>query len=324
MTTIPSAVPPKIVQRPWLTIDKLNPSTQRQKTESKTNRSSSPSPSVLSKQPTGTGRSPKQPKRASRKTQHYPIFEECSHLAATKEAADLLYSMSRDSFPSGYSYDGEHLTYKRRKTESSISISNDPHTALHYICTFMSRNSGHMSEEATLIVGDTGKGRPRLADMKWSDVRRKDLRKVLLWDYIRRTRDQLELNASEARELEGTINTAYILGHINSSNVDFSGGHIRSIGGLYFDDQTRRIYFDYANTAPKASSAKAKTNDIDKNEKRCIKRAFYPYIKYLQKYSSPIQPDKMIISYSMNSPTVYDRDATGSGSETFSEGTSCP
>ena len=211
-----------------------------------------------------------------------PIFEECAKLATDPTWKIIFEEASFGKLPRGFTYKDGFITHKIRNKTSRVEISTDPHLALVECIDFFKTKAGIMSEndqrkareefEEYLIQSGS------LVPQKWSEIRRKKVKDVLISTFISKLGHEISLKKKKKKDLHNKIYLGFILGCFGNDQVNLVDGYISSIGGLNFDEINRRFYIDYLQ-APKQLK---KSRHNDKSETKAKNSFYLLWVKFLE------------------------------------------
>lgn len=209
------------------------------------------------------------------------IFKECSQLVTDQTWKNIFNEASYGKLPRGFTFKDGHVTHKIRNKTSRIELNADPQRALQESLEFFKEKAGIMSqddqkkareefEEFLLVSGS-------LYPTKWSEIRKKKVKEVLVSSYICKVAKELTLDQKEKEDLRNKIYLGFILGCFGNDNIELEEGYIKNIAGLNYDSSKKTFIINYKE-APKQSK---KSRRPEKTTKP--KTSFYTlWIKFLE------------------------------------------
>jgi len=247
----------------------------------------------------------------------HPIFKDCADRVTDPTWKNIFNEASFGKLPKGFTYKDGYITHKIRNKIARIQISDDPDRAVNECISFFKEKAGIMSledhkkakedfEEYLLKSGS-------LLPTKWSEIRKKKVKDVLISTFITRLSKELGLTQQEKNDLRNKIYLGFILGCFGNEQVKLDNGYIRNIAGLDFDQETRSFRIDYSQ-APKQIKKSRRTEKVSKQ-----KNSFYTlWIKFLESLkkrvakcnSLPTSPEEVGRQHEVT--YVCDRDSSSS------------
>ncbi|MHB1571915.1 MAG: hypothetical protein ACYC0H_22290 [Solirubrobacteraceae bacterium] len=210
-----------------------------------------------------------------------PIFKECADLVEDPTWKTIFNESALGKLPRAFTFKDGYITHKIRNKISRINFSTNPEVAIKECIHFFKEKAGIMSQE------DQRKAREEFEDYllksgalcpnRWSEIRKKKVRDVLISTFIARLTREIGLSITEKADLRNKIYLGFILGCFGNEQVELKDGYIRNITGLEFDPDTRTFYIDYS-LAPKQIK---KSRRVEKPGRP--KNSFYIlWIKFLE------------------------------------------
>lgn len=107
----------------------------------------------------------------------------------------------------------------------------------------------------------------------WSDIKKKNIKDVLIDMYVIEVRKKYNLLLYQARILRSIIHTGILFKAIEGNDITMEDGNIKMINGLTFDNQTIHNNLDLYNTETITS-----TNTADNNHRETMSKLWAKYI----------------------------------------------
>ena len=210
-----------------------------------------------------------------------PIFKECADMVTDQTWKTIFNEASFGKLPRGFTYKDGYITHKIRNKVTRIEISTDPEIAINECLHFFKEKAGIMSQEdqkkAKEDFEDYLLKSGALCPQRWSEIRKKKIKDVLISTFIAKLGKEIGLSSNEKADLRNKIYLGFILGCFGNDQVELDNGYIRNIAGLDFSQETRDFYIDYSR-APKQLK---KSRRVEKATKP--KNSFYTlWIKFLE------------------------------------------
>ena len=209
------------------------------------------------------------------------IFRECSELTTDQTWRNIFNEASYGKLPRGFSFKDGHITHKIRNKTSRIELNSDPKRAIDEAREFFKEKAGIMSQddlkkakeefEEFLLNSDS------LYPSKWSEIRKKKVKDVLISSYICKVAKELNIDQKAKEDLRNKIYLGFILGCFGNDNIQLEEGYIKNITGIDYDNIKKVFNINY-NKAPKQSKKSRRTEKAVKT-----KTSFYTlWIKFLE------------------------------------------
>lgn len=197
----------------------------------------------------------------------FPTFEEASKFTLDPHWKELFLGCARNKFPKGLTYDPDDNLLHVVGKDEPIELEDDP-LSVHQIMMQVFR------EDLSLFASKIDRKREqefervqkeRLAEREeteWKKIRSKEIKDRLIGEYIARLRNELELNARQARQLRALISIGFQYRQLLPSDVILEEGEITDILNLEFEDGAFDLVRDpiYTRTAKTSSR-----NDLEQN-----------------------------------------------------------
>ena len=210
-----------------------------------------------------------------------PIFKECANLITDPTWKTIFSEASLGKLPRGFTYKDGYITHKIRNKISRIEISTNPEVALDECLHFFKEKAGIMSQEDQKRAREDFEeyllNSGALCPTRWSEIRKKKVKDVLISTFIAKIAKEIGLNQAEKDDLKNKIYLGFILGCFGNDQVELENGYITNIAGLDFNQDNRNFQIDYTR-APKQlkKSRRVEKASIPKN-------SFYTlWIKFLE------------------------------------------
>lgn len=191
-------------------------------------------------------------KRATTK-QKYPFFHDIADATTDPEWQEVFREMALGRFPvAGLGVNGQHLAYKptaRKKVEFEVLIPSDPAEAATVLMDVLYQRLGINRHDVGTSLLDylCTAAKPRAVE--WNKL--KTVEQLLtVPDFVQRYRDEHQLTADQARQLQLTVEQAIEEKHLRKDDVVFENNHLLAIKTLHECDGQFRIDYTPRTTAP--------------------------------------------------------------------------
>jgi hypothetical protein len=189
------------------------------------------------------GSEPKRKGRPPKKVQ-YNVFQTLSGYTLDDYWKQLLLACSMGKFPRYVTYKDDLLIHRRGRACSSIPLSsiNDRTTDFKRVLDFfrtLGLSSLQDNEAARRLVDDKQKTLTAQVYHNWKDVKRPQLREVLVGDFIQSFSERLDLTSREHEYLQAQMAIAQLFKAINVQTVVMAEGKISDIVGLQVEGEER-------------------------------------------------------------------------------------
>ena len=209
------------------------------------------------------------------------IFKECADLIEDQTWKNIFNEASYGKFPRGFMYKDGFLIHRIKNKTCRIEINSQADVVLSECMAFFKLKGGIMSQndqkkaredfERHLIESGA------LYPTKWSEIKKKKIRDVLISTFVVRIAKEIDLNDEERKDLRNKIYLGMILGCFGNEQIELDKGYIASIAGLNFDETTRKFKIDYSR-APKQNKKSRVTEKAS-----YPKSSFYSmWVKFLE------------------------------------------
>lgn len=168
----------------------------------------------------------------------HPIFLECSQYADDTFWENIFEELAYGKSPYGTYISKDFLCCSYKKKEFSYKIEKkDPETIYNEVYSLLTKKLGLLSHREKVknkkvftdledTIKDTRK--------KWSDIRKKNMKELLIELYVTRMKNKHMLSIKQAKYLISIILIAMVFKVITINNIDYSNGRINSIEGIDF------------------------------------------------------------------------------------------
>lgn len=209
------------------------------------------------------------------------IFKECADLTSDPTWKTIFQEASFGKMPRGFSFKDGYITHKIRNKISRIEVPSSSQVAFSECIRFFKDKAGIMSQEDQKRAKDEFEeyllNNGSLHPMRWSEIRKKKVKDVLISTFIARFGKEIGLTQQEKADLRNKIYLGFILGCFGNDQVELENGYIRNIAGLDFEPETRIFQIDYSK-APKQLRKSRRTEKVTKP-----KNSFYTlWIRFLE------------------------------------------
>ena len=185
------------------------------------------------------------------KKAQYPIFERLAAYTLDDYWKQLLLAAAHGKMPRFVSYRQDQLLYRRGRASSGTPCSEAHDTPADFtriIAFFHSIGLSSMTDQAVAARNIEEQQKTYLTTTydNWRDIKRVQVRDMLLKKYLVKLRGELRLTAHEEEYLRAQLAIAQLFGAINSDTVRLVDGEIESIAGLMVEGivrGSRRVSF---------------------------------------------------------------------------------
>lgn len=210
-----------------------------------------------------------------------PIFKECLTYVKDPTWETIFTDASFGKLPRGFTYKDGYITHKIRNKVSRIEISPIAAEAVTECINFFREKAGIMSQDdqkkAKQEFEDFLLNSGALCPNRWSEIRKKKIKDVLISTFIARLTKELGLSNEEKADLRNKIYLGFILGCFGNEQVELCNGYIHAIAGLRLDPDSRKFNINYTK-APKQLKKSRRVEKINKP-----KQSFYTlWVKFLE------------------------------------------
>jgi len=145
-----------------------------------------------------------------------PIFEKCASLTEDRFWQSIFMDCARGKFPRGFTFKNNLLTHKKGSRLTTLEISNSPTDVYSVTMNFFQATAGIMSvkdrqklqqREEEKLLEEMEKD----VDIEWSQIRKENLKEVLITEFIADVSNRMNFNEEEKRELTTTIKKGIML-----------------------------------------------------------------------------------------------------------------
>lgn len=192
------------------------------------------------------------------------IFKLCSDISDDPHWKNILLDGYRGVFPKGISFKGGLLIYKHKEVKVPSHV-NDAYAEIvrfyKQICGIRSpmdkeRERYQQREQQTKQQEVKG----------WSDFRSKNVRKLIISEYVCRIGSKYQLTAPQVKDLITLININVTAGNIEDRDVEMVDGQIANISKLTYNPDTKKFNVTSIKRAKKVVKSKAKIAGIDDDD----------------------------------------------------------
>jgi len=187
-----------------------------------------------------------EPKRKGRppKKVQYHIFQALSGYTLDDYWKQLLLACSMGKFPRYVSYKDDLLTHRRGRASSSIPLGtgHDQTVDFKRVIDFfrsLGLSSLQDNEAARRVVDDKQKTLTAQVYNSWKDIKRPQIKEILLGDFVQTLSETLNLTSREHEYLQAQMALAQLFKSINAQTVVMTEGKISEIIGLQVEDDER-------------------------------------------------------------------------------------
>jgi hypothetical protein len=177
----------------------------------------------------------------------YPIFLECCQYTSDSFWNNIFEDLAYGKSPYGTYISKDFLCCNYKKRDFSYKIERkESHVLYEEVYALLTKKLGLLSNIEKV------KKRKAFKDMEistresrkeWSDIKKKNIRELLIELYVTRMKEEHSLNIKQARYLLSVIYMAMIFKVITSSDIDYQDGQVQSIQGIDFVN--KRVFIDH-------------------------------------------------------------------------------
>ena len=187
-----------------------------------------------------------EPKRKGRppKKVQYQVFQVLSGYTLDDYWKQLLLACSMGKFPRYVTYKDDLLIHRRGRACSSIplGLAHDQTIDFKRVLDFfrsLGLSSLQDNEAARRIVDDKQKTLTAQVYNSWKDIKRPQLKEILLGDFVQNLSERLNLTSREHEYLQAQVAIAQLFKAINAQTVVMDDGKISEITGLQIEGDER-------------------------------------------------------------------------------------
>lgn len=218
----------------------------------------------------------------------HKIFVECANVTQDQFWVEKFINGSIGKFPSKFSFHDGLLSYRKGSKCNTLEVSNNPYEASQACMEFFRSNGGIFSpidEQNSLELQYT---RSHMAltqqQLTWGDANKKEQEGMLSY-YITDMKEIMRLSDSESEQLRQTIRLGVVNKFFGKHNVTVENNRIQSIGGLLWNNETRKFYID-PQLKPNSTRTYTRKKDgpasIDATQKDTIPQFNIKWKKYVE------------------------------------------
>ena len=179
-------------------------------------------------------------KKAQKPTLKYKIFEDCAELTDDPYWKNIFINAAYDKFPRGFMIKDDMIIYRKGKSVNNTSINKNGMDLMHSVIKFMKEMTGIESnmekEKQKELINERLANDKNFAEYKWSDIKRKLVKDLLISEYLNKVSWQRELAEKDRSELFNLVKIGFLIGQLNNNDVIFEGGQVTGINGLDFEN----------------------------------------------------------------------------------------
>jgi hypothetical protein len=174
-----------------------------------------------------------------------PIFEQLANLTEDVFWKTIFLDCSRCKFPRGFTFKNNVLTFKKGNKMTCLELTSNLAESFTSCINFFQSAGGIMSKKDREKIRKLEEERileqiESDLDKNWKDIKKENLKEVLLNEFIKEISEKLNFNEKEKNELSTTIKKGIILKYFNNDNIIMEDGKIIEIEGLIYDDEKRQ------------------------------------------------------------------------------------
>jgi len=233
----------------------------------------------------------------------YPVFENFSNLTEDEFWKSIFMDCARGKFPRGFIFKNNLLIHKKGSKLTQLELSNSTTDVFVSTMNFFQMTAGIMSvldrqkinqREEEKIIKEMKKD----SELTWGYVKKEGLKEVLINEFITDICEKMNFTEKEKKELITTIKKGLMLKCFNSNNIIMSGGRIKEIDGLFYNEDTKEYEID-ENYIPRKNSIKNADLGIEKEIKKPEINFLEIWKKYLENLGNKKNNRNTSVSFSV-------------------------
>jgi len=169
----------------------------------------------------------------------YPIFLECCEFSEDTFWKNVFEDLSYGKYPYGTYITKDFFCCNYKNKEFSYKIERkDPKILYNDIYELLSKKLGLLSHkdkikkkiDFSILEEEIKENRKN-----WSNIRKKNIKDLLIENYVIEMKKKYELTVKQARELLSIIFIGMVFKVITVKDIEYSDGVIKNINGISFD-----------------------------------------------------------------------------------------
>lgn len=178
-----------------------------------------------------------------------PIFEKLANLTDDIFWKTTFLDCARGKLPRGFTFKNNLLTFKKGNRMTCLELTSNLPESFTSTMNFFQSAAGIMSSQDRKKIRKKEEERileqiEKDLDKNWKDIRKENLKEVLLNEFITEICERLNFDENEKRELITTIKKGIMLKCFNNDNIIMEDGKIVEIDGLIYDEKKRQYEID--------------------------------------------------------------------------------
>jgi hypothetical protein len=174
----------------------------------------------------------------SKKEIIYPFLLNCVSYCPDGFWSSIFEDLAYGRPPNGTYISKNFLNYKQKDTGFCYKIEDKPpHELYEEIYTLLKNNANVLSKNdimKTKLEFQTQKEKLKDSRQQWANIRKKNIKDLLIEQYVVRMKKEYLLNIKQARKLKSTISIAMVFKVITKDDITFENGSITKINGITF------------------------------------------------------------------------------------------
>ena len=211
------------------------------------------------------------------------IFKLCSEISDDPHWKNILLDGYRGIFPKGISFKSGLLTYKHKEVKVPPQV-NDAYSEIVKFYKQVTGIRSPMDKERERYQQREQQSRQQEVKT-WADFRSKNVRKLIISEYVCRLGSKYGLGSIQIRELVTLININVANGNIEDRDVEMVDGQVVNISKLTYDENTKKFTMISSKRVKRVVKSKAKVIEDDDGPKDDMLKEKGP-IKQWNKYLS--------------------------------------
>jgi hypothetical protein len=215
------------------------------------------------------------------KEQESSIFTFLAELSKDKSWKHLLTNAAKGKFPSGFTYNGSCLMYKKKSKTDKLDLLKADAKTLNDVMDFFTRYGGYVNPEDQINIFEYISS--NVEDYTcWSQIRGKKKKDYFLSRYIRDLTKEYQLNKQEMLQLHDLLFIGCSVKSIDQCNIELEDMKIKHINNLIWNESTRTFSID---GVPKIKKSTRKKVGLDRVPKDSY---LYSWYKFISKLTSQV------------------------------------
>jgi len=212
------------------------------------------------------------------KEQESSVFTFLAELTKDKSWKHILTNAAKSKFPSGFSFNGSSLLYKKKSKSDKLDIVKADATTLQQVMDFFTKYGGYVNPDEHIPIFEYLASNVENYS-SWSQIRGKKKKDYFLSRYIDSLTKEYQLSKSEAMNLHDLIYIGCAIKSIDNPNIEFENTKIIHINNLIWNSKTRTFSIDGTPKIKKVSRKKSGSDKVPKDS------YMYSWYKFIAKFT---------------------------------------